>query len=126
MFLTRDYGVELDALKAQMTELQEFVKHIAKNSSIKDTPIREDESGKLLVESNGGEGDTGRVFFSGQYRGEKWRYRWEPQERRVNQLLGLDGDKVAKVLSALGHKQRLDILRSVLKEPLTGAELVTA
>ncbi len=38
-------------------------------------------------------------------------------------MLDLDSDKTAKIL-ALGHKQRLDILRSVLKEPLTGTELV--
>jgi DNA gyrase subunit B len=124
MSVTRDYGVELDALKTQLTELQELVNHIAKNFSNKETRNNEDEFGNLLVESNTGQGETGEIFFSGQYRGEKWRYRWEPQERSVNQLLGLDGDKVAKILSALGHKQRIDILRAVLQQPLTGAELV--
>jgi DNA gyrase subunit B len=48
----------------------------------------------------------------------------EPQERQVGHLLNVDGDKVAKVLGALAHKQRLDILRGVVQEPLTGAELV--
>jgi DNA gyrase subunit B len=36
----------------------------------------------------------------------------------------VDGDKVAKVLGALAHKQRLDILQGVVREPLMGAELV--
>jgi DNA gyrase subunit B len=51
-------------------------------------------------------------------------YRWEPQERSAGKLLDVDGDKAAKILAALGHKQRLDILRTVLQEPLTGPELV--
>ncbi len=36
----------------------------------------------------------------------------------------LNGEKLAKVLSALAHKQRLDILRAVMQKPLTGPELV--
>jgi DNA gyrase subunit B len=126
MFLTRDYGVELDGLKTQLDELQEIVKQIAKNSSSKETRIKEDcdQSGKLLVDINTGQGELGGIFFSGQYLGEKSRYRWEPHGRDVKQLLDLDSDKVAKILSALGHKQRIDIIRAVLQQPLTGAELV--
>ncbi|MFD2611485.1 ArsR family transcriptional regulator [Paenibacillus gansuensis] len=124
-FLTRDYGVEMDAVKAQLAELQNFVTQIA-NSLPKDTPIHSGggPSGKFLVERNAGQGETGGIYFSGNYHGEKWHYRWEPQERAVHQLLSLDGDKVAKILSALGHKQRIEILRAVLQQPMTGAELV--
>ncbi|NQX63380.1 helix-turn-helix domain-containing protein [Paenibacillus qinlingensis] len=68
--------------------------------------------------------ELGRLFYSGQYRGENASYRWELQDKQVSQLLQLDGDKSAKVLVALAHKQRLDILRLVLQEPLNGPELV--
>jgi DNA gyrase subunit B len=118
--LTRDYGVELDALKTQLAEVQEIVAQIAKSTSIKEMRINENESGKLLVEKATGWEEMGGIFFSGQYSS----FRWEPQEKRVDKLLSLDGDKVSKILSALGHKQRIDILRAVLQEPLTGAELV--
>ncbi|UJF31440.1 winged helix-turn-helix domain-containing protein [Paenibacillus hexagrammi] len=124
--MTRDYGVELDGLKTQLAELQEMVKQIAKNSSSKETRTKEDDdqSGRFLVDNNTGQGNLGELFFSGQYLGEKSRYRWEPHGRDVKQLVDLDSDKVAKILSALGHKQRIDILKAVLQQPLTGAELV--
>ncbi|TBL74036.1 helix-turn-helix domain-containing protein [Paenibacillus thalictri] len=64
------------------------------------------------------------VFYSGSYRVEHRQIKWEPQQRKLGQLLALDGDKMAKVLAAIGHKQRLDILRTVLQGPLTGPELV--
>jgi DNA gyrase subunit B len=78
----------------------------------------------LEIDSNHQVDELGSVYYSGQYLGENSRYKWEPQERQVTQLLDPDGDKAAKVLAALGHQQRLDILRMVLKQPLTGAELV--
>ncbi|UNK18317.1 ATP-binding protein [Paenibacillus sp. N3/727] len=122
--MSRDFAQELDALKIQMNKIEELVGQIAHNHLNQASRIKADESDTISVENNQIGEDTGKVFYSGQYRGDKRRYRWEPQERHVGQLLDLDGDKVAKILSALGHKQRLDILRSVLKEPLTGAELV--
>jgi DNA gyrase subunit B len=124
--MSRDYGAELDAVKAGLTELQQLVRQWVHASPGKTSPHADVTETGMMVAAQLQErpGEAGGIFYSGQYRGEKWGYRWEPQERRVSELLGLDGDKVAKVLSALGHKQRLDILRSVLTEPLTGAELV--
>lgn len=124
MTVSRDFGSELDTLKAQLDDLQQLVSQIASDSTPKVSRTKTVDKSTVLIEMNNEEGELGGIFYSGQYRGEKWRYRWEPQERRVDQLLDLDGDKVAKVLAALGHKQRLDILRSVLKEPLSGSELV--
>lgn len=124
MTVSRDFGSELDTLRAQLNDLQQLVSQIASGSTPKVSRTKTVDKSTVLIEMNNEEGERGGIFYSGQYRGEKWRYRWEPQERRVDQLLDLDGDKVAKVLAALGHKQRLDILRSVLKEPLSGSELV--
>lgn len=117
--MSRDFGAELDTLKAQLDDLKQLVNQIANSS----TPITVN-NGAAITERSNGEEELGGIFYSGQYRGEKWRHRWEPQARPVEQLLALDGDKAAKVLAALGHKQRLDILRSVLKGPLSGSELV--
>lgn len=111
--VSRDLSAELDALKEQMNDLQQLVSQMAGKPSP-----------KSVVEVNSDVRDLGGLFYSGQYRGDKRHYKWEPQERRVSQLLDLDSDKVAKVLSALGHKQRLDILRTVLQEPVSGSELV--
>lgn len=121
--MPRDLGSEIDALKEQMNDLRRLVGQMAGNNPRAERSKRMDHTA-LRVEMNNGGDDLGGIFYSGQYRGEKSRYRWEPQERQVNQLLNLDSDKVAKVLSAIGHRQRLDILRTVLQEPVSGSELV--
>lgn len=120
----RDFGAELDVLKKQLGDLQQLVSHITETGSPKSSWTQAADQSAVLIESNTGELELGGVFYSGHFRGEQWRYKWEPQARHVSQLLELDGEKAAKVLAALGHKQRLDILRSVIKEPLTGAEIV--
>nr|WP_246358611.1 ATP-binding protein [Paenibacillus phytorum] len=115
MTTTRDYGTELDALQAQMNDLQQLVRQLIPN---------QDENNKVFTEQKNSAAELGSVFYSGQYRGDQASFRWEPQEKHVRQLIQLDGDKAAKILGALAHKQRLDILRSVLQEPLTGPDLV--
>ncbi|WP_114383891.1 ATP-binding protein [Paenibacillus prosopidis] len=121
--MSRDYGSEIDELKAQISDIKQLVSQFGNAPAPKSAYLKNNEIGAAAIE-NRIETETGSVFYSGQYRGENSLYRWEPQERPVNQLLELDGDKAAKVLAALGHPQRLDILRLVLKQPLTGAELV--
>ena len=70
------------------------------------------------------EPSAGELYYSGHYNHDHTRFRWEPKSRSVSQILATDGDKAAKVIGALGHKQRLDIIRTVLHQPMTGAELV--
>lgn len=122
--MTRRYDEELDALKAQMNELERLVKQV-----IYDKPsagLRGEPGAMSKHQSSAiAEGkELGSLYYSGQVSAGNGSFRWEPQERSVSKLLEVDSDRSAKVLSALGHKQRLDILKSVLQAPLTGAELV--
>jgi DNA gyrase subunit B len=110
---TRDFGAELDAIAVQMDELKRLVSQKPNMSPMQAHHAKSDQK----------EDELGAIFYSGQYRGKN-RYRWDPQQRSVSQLLDLDGDKVAKVLAALGNKQRLDILTAILREPLSGSEIV--
>lgn len=64
------------------------------------------------------------IRFAGSFKSGDVRYRWEPQERDAAQLLAVDDERTSRTLAVLGHKQRLDILLAVLREPLTGPELV--
>jgi DNA gyrase subunit B len=119
----RDFGAELDLLTIQLDELKQLVSQITNTSP---SQVYRAKRGGLNKESDNKtntDDELGAIFYSGQYRGKN-RYRWDPQQRSVSQLLDLDSDKVAKVLAALGNKQRLDILKAVLKEPLTGSEIV--
>lgn len=125
MSSNRDYGSELDALNDKVEELRRMVQALLAGDS--GTALRDVRNASLSPFPNHtatGEADEGRLYYSGQYRSAEGQFRWTPQESRVEQLLGLDGEKAARILAALGHKQRLDILRTVLREPMSGAELV--
>lgn len=120
MTTARNYGLELDALKGELNELKQLLSPFFANQTSKS--LNSFTRNNLTKEP---ENDLGAIFYSGQYRGHEHNdLRWEPQERNVAQLLDLDSDKGAKVLAALGNKQRLDILTTVLRGPLTGSEIV--
>ncbi|MDQ3658024.1 MAG: winged helix-turn-helix domain-containing protein [Chloroflexota bacterium] len=52
-------------------------------------------------------------------------YRWDI-EASVDDLLAVDDDHASRLLAAIGHRQRLAILKLVLDRPTTAAELVGA
>ncbi|MGO4179694.1 ATP-binding protein [Paenibacillus sp. TAF43_2] len=121
MTASRDYGTELDLLTKEMNELKQMLTQV----------INTRPSPKQALTMNLNENslndeaphDLGSLFYSGQYRGHNG-FRWDPRQQEVHHLLGLDTDKAAKILAALGNKQRLDILLAVLLEPLSGSDIV--
>ncbi|MFK7693273.1 ATP-binding protein [Paenibacillus sp. HJGM_3] len=120
--MTRDLGSEIDALKQQMADLQQLVQQFVlerKKAGANSLP----ETATIPAGSST-EQDPSAVFYSGHVQLNGQAIRWQPQERRMELLLGMNSEKAAKVLAALGHKQRLDILKAVMSESLTGAELV--
>lgn len=52
-------------------------------------------------------------------------YRWEHEEDAAT-LLAVDENQVAQLLAAIGHRQRLAILKMVLDRPCSAADLVAA
>ena len=52
-------------------------------------------------------------------------YRWELEEDAAT-LLATDETEIAQVLSAIGHRQRLAILKLILNQPCSAADLVAA
>ncbi len=124
--MKRNVEAELDELKLQLTELHAMVKQLISSNPAPSVHASHPRPAAITSQTNTVQDPVhqGGVYFSGHFQGSLSRYQWEPQERRASQLLDLDGDKVAKILSALGHRQRLDILRAVIHEPLTGAEIV--
>jgi DNA gyrase subunit B len=105
---------DIEILKRQVKELQEAVQGILQKRP-QEVPAAIDEAAS---------GIAAQVSYSGYYRRDGQELRWEQQEQPVQQLLMHNGDKMSKVLAALGNKQRLELLRAVLEKPLTGAELV--
>lgn len=122
--MTRDLIQEMDVLKNQMAELQQLVYQALmerKPATASNQYHQEIATAPTINEPNP---EDGSVFYSGQVHLNGQNIRWEPQQRRLNQLLGMNTEKAAKILAALGNKQRLDILKAVMAEPLSGSELV--
>ncbi|AIQ39418.1 ATP-binding protein [Paenibacillus sp. FSL R7-0297] len=122
--MTRDLSSELDTLKQQVAELQAAVQHWNTERRSLAAYAAPPESLNSAAEAEQSGAGPGSVFYSGHARLNGQSYRWEPQERPMEQLLEVNNEKSAKVLAALSNRQRLDILKSVIQEPLTGIELV--
>lgn len=67
---------------------------------------------------------SGFVSTYGYYESGDRGYRWSREDVPTGDLLALDDDRAAQVLSALGHRQRLAILKAVLEHPCSATELV--
>lgn len=122
--MTRDLTQEMDVLKNQMAELQQLVYQAIMERKPLSAASQHQHEIATAPNINEATSEVGSVFYSGQVRLNGHSIRWEPQERRMDQLLDMNTEKAAKILAALGNKQRLDILKAVMAEPLTGSELV--
>jgi len=122
MPVSRNYEQELDMLKDEVSEIKQLLRKFLKDENTPDAPPSASAQSNH-VDYDDSDRHIGAIYYSGQYNGQKG-FRWDPQKRPVDQLLELDSDKAAKILAALGNKQRLDILISVLQGPKTGIELV--
>lgn len=124
MVSPRNVEAELDVLKAQLEEVHQLVRRIAADGAVPGQRAFEMSLTQSAHQSSDRE-DLGELNYSGSYyNSTNELYHLPPCQRRVSQLLTLDSDKTAKVLGALGHKQRLEILISLLQGPQTGPQLV--
>ncbi|MCQ6561966.1 ATP-binding protein [Paenibacillus mendelii] len=129
MTASRDFAAELDTMKTQLSELTQQVRLLigeAGSTTVHTEAAIHPEvpASHAPTEAAESMASAGELYFSGYYNHDNTRFRWEPKSRSVSQILAADGDKAAKVIGALGHKQRLDIIRTVLYQPMNGAELV--
>jgi DNA gyrase subunit B len=136
----RDLEMEMDQMKLEMIQLQKLVQlHLSASShaayvttepcsqSAQNAKNVQNAQNAQNVQNDHNEQkahNEGYIYYSGQYHNEKIKYKWDAQEQPISSLLNLDGEKMARILSALGNKQRLDILKTVIKGPTAGAELV--
>ncbi|WP_227872163.1 helix-turn-helix domain-containing protein [Paenibacillus albus] len=123
----RDFGAELDFVKEQLLQLQALVKQpmdgrAAAAVAVTDAAMRPKASVEAAADEAGS--GSGKLHFAGSFRQDGSLLKWEAQERNVQQLMQTDSEKSAKILAALGHKQRLDILRTIIEAPQTGSSLV--
>ncbi len=131
---------ELDSLKAEVTALSEAVWALrdqlttqAAADAARETfapparsssgPAANGATATLEQQTRDGDG-SGFISTYGYYESGDRGYRWSREEIPARDLLALDDGSAAQLLSALGHRQRLAILKSVLEAPCSATELV--
>lgn len=128
---------EIDSLRGDLQSLSEAVwalrDHVtvqsaaaaAANGATSTARTRPMATG--LAERAGSDREQGIVSTHGYFvdgNGSR-EYRWE-LERSAADLLVVDEEVVANILSAVGHRQRLLILKAILDKPSSAAELVAS
>jgi len=78
-----------------------------------------------LATRAGSDSEQGTVVTRGVFQDAKGmrQYRWESEEGAAT-LLGIDDALVAHLLAAIGHRQRIAILKTILNQPSSAADLV--
>ncbi|PWW00649.1 DNA gyrase subunit B [Paenibacillus cellulosilyticus] len=124
----RNIEQELDQLHNELRELKQLVLSLHDSRSM---PQIENRSAphtytveQLSHSQQQHNSQESELHYAGRYASTEGTTVWTPQRRSIGQLLDLDSDKSAKIIGALGHKQRLDIMKAVLAKPMSGPELV--
>ena len=138
--MSRDYGMEIDSLKEQLDTLQKMMESmIESNKTVKNERVGHVEKMKNMhpnahvsacldeLENVTGEnGQTGAITYLGVFSSSGRQSTWAKHCVNTDDLLNLIANNVAeKVLSCLGNSDRLNILLTLLKKPMSVAELVT-
>lgn len=124
----RNFEQELDQLQNEFRELKQLVLglHDPRNATLTANKTTSNTYTEELLSNSQHQHDSqdNELHYAGRYTSIEGTTVWTPQRRSINQLLDLDSDKSAKIVGALGHKQRLDIMKAVLAKPMNGPELV--
>jgi len=137
---TRDYGKEIDELKAEIVRLAElitgtqsaykpasggeFVGHVQKMENMHPDPhimaLMND-----CQEQCGKKGSSGCITYLGVFASGGRQSNWVSKGEDTDHLLDLiDSGNAMRVLSCIGSPERMKILMTLLKKPMTAAELV--
>lgn len=95
-------------------------------TSVHPRPARTRPTGAAASDLAAGESNQGVIVTKGVVRdaGGAREYRWDT-ETSANDLLALDEETAAQLLAAIGHPQRLAILKAILTAPTSASDLVT-
>ncbi len=138
--MERNYGTEIDSLKAEITEIKKLLQMCVQNEDKADTAItlnrvyqmkdmhpdeklskKMEELCTLTDERN----VTGLITYLGVFASGNRQSNWIRNEVSTDDLLKLVENNIAtKVLNCLGNRDRLNILLAILKKPMSVAELV--
>ncbi|PWL49709.1 MAG: hypothetical protein DBY36_07455 [Clostridiales bacterium] len=139
----RDYGAEIDAMRREMREIQALLRRdtLATGSAeaqtaewaghVKKEGLASRSNPELsavldrLENQCGENGGSGRIAYLGVFASGGRQSTWLTASKDTDELLDLIANSTAeKVLACIGSRDRLNILLSLLKKPMTVAQLV--
>jgi len=142
--MERNFGEELDALKQQMSDLQNALQRLAPELPPCATGGPKPTVGHVekmvgmhpdphvsammehLQDSCGANGNTGRITYMGVFASGGRQSNWIKHDLNTDGLLTLIENRTAeKVLACIGSNDRLNMLLAILRKPRTVAELVS-
>ena len=138
--MERNYGAEIDELKRELAEIREMLQmvlpqpqpeeehqmvgHIEKVGKMHPDPAIQSIMDRLET-TCGQSGDTGRITYLGVFSSGNRQSNWIRNGVSADQLLELISNHTAeKVLACIGSSDRLNLLLTILKQPMTVAQLV--
>jgi DNA-binding transcriptional ArsR family regulator len=126
---------EVEGIRNELLSLSEAVWALREHVTVQSAATavgahaRKSSSGQvdeIAADLNPDRDSRGTVVTRGVVRdanGER-EYRWE-LEAHADDLLGFNDELASRLLAAIGHRQRLAILKAILTTPTTAADLVT-
>lgn len=136
--VSRDYGAEIDELKAEIAKLSEFIRNSRETLSQKHEMLvqkiedmhpdqRLTELMKECQEKCEQKGSSGCITYLGVFASGGRQSIWISNGQDTDDLLSLiDSGNAMRVLSCIGSPERMRMILELLKKPLSVAELVTA
>ena len=139
--MDRNYGNEIDALKAQLDAIQSTLnsltgakaKHGNQAAPENASPRFEHQDERVnalmdeIIRISDENGDSGRVGYLGFYRAAGNQSMWSSFSTPADVLLELiESGLAGKVLACIGNETRLRILLAILRGPKTVSEIVEA
>lgn len=144
--MDRDLALELDEVRAEVRELARAVNAWADGQAEgrgEGTPpsvaASEQEGGggasatgqtaldpraQELARRAASSNTAGLLTYYGYFGSGDREYYWAAHERTAEELLGQDNEQIGRTLAALGNRQRLALLKALLEQPASAAELV--
>jgi len=139
--MERNYGTEIDSLKRELSDIKELLQSVALTKADQNEPKKQVGRIEKMINMHpnpsimkildnlenicGENGQSGAMTYLGVFSSGNRQSTWIRNEVNTENLLSLVENRMAeKVLACIGNNDRLNILISILRKPMTVSQLV--
>ncbi len=139
--MERNFGAEIDSLKRELSDIKELLQSVALTKTNQTEPQKQVDRIEKMTNMHpdpnimeildnlenicGENGQSGAMTYLGVFSSGNRQSTWIRNEVNTENLLSLVENRMAeKVLACIGNNDRLNILISILRKPMTVSQLV--